>query len=112
MFFTTRSDGILDVWDVLQQQKQASLGVKVCDEPLRCIRTHEMGRLVAVGNQKGTSYLVEFSENLSSSNKNDKMLLTAVSINFLGRGPLWAPRFGRFPDVREGNEERKDLGSA
>lgn len=37
-----------------------------------------MGRLVAVGNQKGTTYLVEFSENLSVSNKNDKMLLTAV----------------------------------
>ncbi|RZC38774.1 dynein intermediate chain 3, ciliary [Asbolus verrucosus] len=78
VFFTTRSDGILDVWDILQQQKQACLGVKVCDEPLRCLRTHEMGRLVAVGNQKGTTYLVEFSENLSMINKNDKMLLTAM----------------------------------
>lgn len=78
VFFTTRSDGILDVWDILQQQKQACLGVKVCDEPLRCLRTHEMGRLVAVGNQKGTTYIVEFSENLSMSNKNDKMLLTAM----------------------------------
>ncbi|XP_064216038.1 dynein intermediate chain 3, ciliary isoform X2 [Tribolium castaneum] len=78
VFFTTRSDGILDVWDVLQQQKQACLGVKVCDESLKCLRTHEMGRLVAVGNQKGTTYLVEFSENLAMSNKNDKMLLTAM----------------------------------
>ncbi|XP_044269333.1 dynein intermediate chain 3, ciliary [Tribolium madens] len=78
VFFTTRSDGILDVWDVLQQQKQACLGVKVCDEALKCLRTHEMGRLVAVGNQKGTTYLVEFSENLAMSNKNDKMLLTAM----------------------------------
>lgn len=79
VFFTTRTDGVLDVWDVLQHQKQASLSVKVCDERLRRIRTHDMGRLVAVGNQKGTTYLVEFSENLSSSNKNDKALLTAVS---------------------------------
>lgn len=69
------------MWDVLQHQKQASLSVKVCDEKLRRIRTHDMGRLVAVGNQKGTTYLVEFSENLSSSNKNDKALLTAVSLN-------------------------------
>lgn len=38
-----------------------------------------MGRLVAVGNQKGTTYLVEFSENLAASNKNDKVLLTAVT---------------------------------
>ncbi|CAG9768193.1 unnamed protein product [Ceutorhynchus assimilis] len=78
VFFTTRTDGILDVWDILQQQKQGCLSVKVCDEKLRCLRTHDMGRLVAVGNQKGTTYLVEFSENLSVSNKNDKMLLTAM----------------------------------
>ncbi|ENN71438.1 hypothetical protein D910_09902 [Dendroctonus ponderosae] len=78
VFFTTRTDGILDVWDVLQQQKQACLSVKVCDEKLRRIRTHDMGRLVAVGNQKGTTYLVEFSENLATSNKNDKVLLTAM----------------------------------
>lgn len=78
MFFTTRTDGILDVWDILQQQKQASVGVKVCDEALRTLRTHDLGRLVAVGNKKGTTYLVEFSENLASSNKNDKALLTAV----------------------------------
>lgn len=82
VFFTTRTDGTLDVWDILQQQKQACLGVKVCDEPLRCLRTHDMGRLVAVGNQKGTTYLVEFSENLAMSNKNDKAVLTAVSILF------------------------------
>ncbi|XP_018577180.1 dynein intermediate chain 3, ciliary-like [Anoplophora glabripennis] len=78
VFFTTRSDGTLDVWDILQQQKQASLSVKVADEPLKCLRTHDMGRLVAVGNQKGSIYLVEFSENLSVCNKNDKMLLTAM----------------------------------
>ncbi|XP_060520250.1 dynein axonemal intermediate chain 2 isoform X2 [Cylas formicarius] len=78
VFFTTRTDGILDVWDVLQQQKRACLGVKVCDEPLKCLRAHEMGRLVAVGNQRGTTYLVEFSENLAVSNKNDKLLLTAM----------------------------------
>lgn len=80
MFLTCRSDGILDVWDVLQQQRQAVLGVKICDEPLTCLRTHDMGRLVAVANEKGTTYLVEFSENLSITNKNDKMLLTAVRI--------------------------------
>lgn len=80
VFFTTRTDGILDVWDILQEQKRACLSVKVCDEKLRCIRTHDNGKLVAVGNQKGTTYLVEFSDNLSVSNKNDKLLLTAVSI--------------------------------
>ncbi|XP_022901460.1 dynein intermediate chain 3, ciliary-like [Onthophagus taurus] len=78
VYFTTRSDGVLDVWDILQQQKHACIGVKICDDALTKIRTHEAGRLVAVGSQKGTIYLVEFSENLSFSTKNDKALLTAM----------------------------------
>ncbi|KAK9877826.1 hypothetical protein WA026_020059 [Henosepilachna vigintioctopunctata] len=77
-FFTTRSDGILDVWDILQQQKEASMSVKVCDEPLTRIRTHDSGKMVAIGNQKGTVYLVELSDNLATCNRNDKMLLTAM----------------------------------
>lgn len=76
----TRDDGVLDVWDIIQQQKHASLSVKVCDEPLTCIRTHEGGRLVAVGNKRGTTYLVEFSENLSVTHKNDKAFMTQVII--------------------------------
>lgn len=41
---------------------------------------HENGQLVAVGNDKGNVYLVEFSGNLAVNNKNDKALLTAVNI--------------------------------
>ncbi|XP_057656309.1 dynein intermediate chain 3, ciliary-like [Diorhabda carinulata] len=78
VFFTTRSDGMFDVWDVLQNQKQASLSVKVCDEKLNCLKTHDEGRLIAVGNQNGTAYLVELSENLSIMIKNDKMLLSSM----------------------------------
>ncbi|XP_075225789.1 dynein axonemal intermediate chain 2-like [Lycorma delicatula] len=78
VFYVTRDDGTLDAWDILQNQRESSLAVKVCDEPLRSIRCHENGQLVAVGNNKGTSYLVEFSENLATSAKNDKALLTAM----------------------------------
>nr|CAD7453369.1 unnamed protein product [Timema tahoe] len=51
----------------------------VCDDPLQCLRVHDEGQLVAVGNSNGTTYLVEFSESLVSSNRNDRPLLTAVS---------------------------------
>uniref|UniRef100_A0A6P7G3A7 Dynein intermediate chain 2, axonemal n=1 Tax=Diabrotica virgifera virgifera TaxID=50390 RepID=A0A6P7G3A7_DIAVI len=78
VFFTTRADGTLDVWDMLQQQKQASLSVRVCDERLTCLKAHDQGRLIALGNQNGTTYLVELSENLALSVKNDKMLLTSM----------------------------------
>ncbi|KAF5286702.1 hypothetical protein FQA39_LY16185 [Lamprigera yunnana] len=78
VYFTTRSDGSLDVWDILQQQKHPSLSLKVCDEALCCLRTHENGRLIALGNEKGNTNLVQLSENLSTCSKNDRQLLTAM----------------------------------
>lgn len=78
VFFTTRSDGVLDVWDLLIQQDQAMLGVKICDDELTALRCTDNGRLIAVGTKKGSVYLVQFSENLTVNNKNDKALLGAV----------------------------------
>ncbi|XP_065164479.1 dynein intermediate chain 3, ciliary isoform X2 [Atheta coriaria] len=78
VFFTCRSDGIIDVWDVLQNQEHATLSIKVCDVPLTSVRANELGRLTAVGSQKGTAYVVEMCEHLSYSAKNDKALLTAM----------------------------------
>ena len=73
-------DGVMDAWDLLQQQKEPILTVKVCDEPLRCIRTHENGKFVSVGNMKGAIFLIEVSDDMSRSAKNDKPFLTAVNI--------------------------------
>ena len=52
------------------------------------MRVHEVGQLAAIGNDKGNVCLIEFSENLAVTNKNDKTLLTHVSIVFL---PFFAP---------------------
>ncbi|RZF36013.1 hypothetical protein LSTR_LSTR005829 [Laodelphax striatellus] len=78
VFYITREDGTLDAWDILQNQRSPNLSVKVCDEPLRSLRCHESGQIVAVGNDKGTSFLVEFSENFITTAKNDKPMLTAM----------------------------------
>ncbi|KAK5639983.1 hypothetical protein RI129_010794 [Pyrocoelia pectoralis] len=78
VFYTTRSDGVLDVWDVLQQQRHACMSTKVSDEPLSCLRIHEQGRLIAVGTAKGTTSLVQVTENLATSSKQDKSLLNAM----------------------------------
>ncbi|XP_055703785.1 dynein intermediate chain 3, ciliary-like [Phlebotomus papatasi] len=78
MFYISRMDGVLDAWDLLQQQNDPVLSVKVCDEPIRCLRSHEAGRLISVGSQKGATYLIEVSENMSFSTRNDKPLFTAM----------------------------------
>ncbi|CAH1182226.1 unnamed protein product [Phyllotreta striolata] len=77
-FFTTRADGTLDIWDFLQHQKQATLAVRICDEKLTSVKPHDSGKLVAVGNRIGTTYLIELSKNLSSSTRSEKMLFTGM----------------------------------
>lgn len=72
-------DGTLDAWDLNVQQDSPVLSVKVCDEPLVCIKPHEQGQLVAVGSKNGSVYMLEFSDSLTTNQKNDKVLLTAVS---------------------------------
>ncbi|XP_033209983.1 dynein intermediate chain 2, axonemal [Belonocnema kinseyi] len=78
VFFITKVDGTLDVWDLLVQQDSPVLSVKVCDESLTSIRPHEQGQFVAVSSKNGTTYLIEFSEALTTNQKNDKLLLTAL----------------------------------
>lgn len=71
-------DGVLDCWDILQQQNEPVLSIKVADDPLLCLRTNDNGRFVSCGSKKGAAYLIEMSENMTFSAKNDKPLLTAV----------------------------------
>lgn len=78
MFFISRMDGVLDAWDLLQQQNEPILSIKVCDESLLCLRAHESGRFISGGSESGATFLIQVSDNMSSSLKNDKPLLTAM----------------------------------
>lgn len=97
MFYISRMDGVLDAWDLLQQQNEPILSIKVCDEPLACelksqsywfflnkkcfatgLRAHEGGKLISGGSENGATFLIEVSDNMATSLKNDKPLLTAM----------------------------------
>lgn len=71
-------DGVLDAWDLLQQHNEPVLTIKVCDEPLLCMRAHESGRFISAGSKNGAAFMIEVSDNMTSSLKNDKPLLTAM----------------------------------
>lgn len=71
-------DGVLDAWDLLQQHNEPVLTIKVCDEPLLCMRAHENGRFISAGSKNGAAFLIEVSDNMATSLKNDKPLLTAM----------------------------------
>lgn len=83
VFFTTKMDGTLDVWDFLFKQNDPTLNIQVCDEPLHCLRAQDHGRLIATGSQSGTITLLELSDNLCTMQRNEKNLVSTVHIKFI-----------------------------
>ncbi|XP_050361586.1 dynein axonemal intermediate chain 2-like [Nymphalis io] len=71
-------NGVLAMWDLLRRQHEPVLTMQVCEEPLLRVRMHEAGMLAACGSRKGNVYMIELSQNMAQSDKNDKSLLTAI----------------------------------
>ncbi|NXN64467.1 DNAI2 protein, partial [Himantopus himantopus] len=78
VFFTTRSDGTLDVWDFLFKQNDPALSLKVCNEPLSSLRLQDNGCVVGCGSKLGTVTLLEISSGLCTLQRNEKTLATAM----------------------------------
>lgn len=78
VFFTSKMDGTLDVWDFIFKQNDPTLNIQVCDEPLQCLRVQEHGRLLATGSQSGTLTLLELSDNLCTMQRNEKNLVSTM----------------------------------
>ncbi|XP_061887106.1 dynein axonemal intermediate chain 2 isoform X2 [Entelurus aequoreus] len=78
VFFTVKTDGVLDIWDVLFKQNDPTLSVKVCDAALYSLRVHDNGRLAACGSQQGTATILEICSGLSSLQKNEKSLMAEM----------------------------------
>lgn len=78
VFYTTKMDGTLDIWDFIFKQNDPTLSLQVCDEPLHSIRVQEHGRFIAAGSHSGTTTLLELSDNLCTLQRNEKGLVTAM----------------------------------
>uniref|UniRef100_A0A8D0HGS3 Dynein intermediate chain 2, axonemal n=1 Tax=Sphenodon punctatus TaxID=8508 RepID=A0A8D0HGS3_SPHPU len=78
VFFTTKMDGTLDVWDFLFKQNDPSLSLKVCDDPLFSLRLQDNGRFIGCGSKLGTVTLLEVSSRLCTLQRNEKNLATAM----------------------------------
>jgi dynein intermediate chain 2 len=61
VFFTTRMDGYMDVWDLMTRQSTPVLSVQVSDFALHTIKPTPEGHHVAVGGVDGTTTLLEVS---------------------------------------------------
>lgn len=78
VFFTTKRDGTLDVWDFFYKQKAKTLSVNVSDAPVYSLKITENGRYVACGSKDGSTTLLELNSGLYTMQPNEKQSLSAI----------------------------------
>ena len=76
VFFVTRMDGVVDIWDYFYRQNEVAYSHKVCDPTLSSIAvqgtSQSGGKLVAMGDVTGTVSLLELCESLAVAQSNER----------------------------------------
>ena len=62
VFFTSKQDGSLDVWDYLHKHHDPIFSTKVSDVGLASLKLHSSGKLAALGGMDGSLTVLELSE--------------------------------------------------
>jgi len=92
VFFTSRMDGCLDIWDLTYRQSSSVLTVQVSDYALHCIRPTQEGHHLAVGGVDGTTTLLELSPALYTPVKDEKATIGRMFENESARDKTLATR--------------------
>lgn len=76
VFFVTRMDGVVDIWDYFYRQNEVAYSHKVGDSQLSSMAvqgtTQQGGKLVAMGDVTGTVSLLEVCESLAAPQANER----------------------------------------
>lgn len=79
VFYVTRMDGVVDIWDYFYRQNEVAYSHKVGDSALSSIAvSNGSGRLIAVGDSNGTVSLLEVCESLAAPQANEKNAIGAM----------------------------------
>ncbi|KAK2569985.1 Dynein axonemal intermediate chain 3 [Acropora cervicornis] len=78
VFFITRTDGSVDVWDLLDRSHEPSLTQNVTASPITTIAPHQVSskqQLLAVGDNVGTLHVMEVPWNLRHPSSNEAVAM-------------------------------------
>uniref|UniRef100_A0A8C4NDU1 Dynein, axonemal, intermediate chain 2b n=1 Tax=Eptatretus burgeri TaxID=7764 RepID=A0A8C4NDU1_EPTBU len=78
VFFISKMDGTLDIWDFLNKRDEPTLSMQICDEPLSTLRMQDNGQFLACGSHQGTITLMEVSSRLYSLQHNEKTIISVM----------------------------------
>jgi len=78
VFFTTKSDGSLDIWDYMFKQNDPTLTIQVSDCAQNYMRVESSGKYVASGGIDGSTTLFEICSGLYQMQPNEKQTISAI----------------------------------
>ncbi len=78
VFFTTKSDGSLDIWDYMFKQNDPTLTIQVSDCAQNYMRVESSGKYVASGGVDGSTTLFEICSGLYQMQPNEKQTISAI----------------------------------
>lgn len=78
VFFTTKADGTLDIWDLLHKHNEPAFSTKVGESGLTSMKVQNQGKLVALGSQDGTTTILELSQILHESQPSEKSMISSM----------------------------------
>ena len=78
VFYVTRMDGVVDIWDFFFSQNEVAYSHKVGDAGLSSISVQNGGRLVATGDVNGTVSLLEVCDSLAVPQTNEKAAILGM----------------------------------
>lgn len=76
LFFLTRIDGFLDVWDFYYKQNERAYSQKISDSPLTSIEVHN--NMAAIGDAEGTVSIMQLCKPLYEKHANEKEVMQTI----------------------------------
>ena len=76
LFYLTRIDGFLDVWDFYYRQNEVAFSQKISDSPLTSIAVNQ--NMAAIGDAEGTVYIMELCKSLYESTLKEKEQMAII----------------------------------
>ena len=76
LFFLTRIDGFLDVWDFYYRQNEVAFSQKISDSPLTSISVNQ--NMAAIGDAEGTVYILQLCKSLVDTSTKEKESMQQV----------------------------------
>ncbi|KAI8915968.1 WD40-repeat-containing domain protein [Gorgonomyces haynaldii] len=78
VFFTSKMDGSIDVWDYIFKQNEPTLTVQVASSPIHSIKAQEHGKILAAAARDGSTTIFSLSDGLSKIQQNEKKIFSEM----------------------------------